>query len=43
MDLHEVGRRASRAELGNEQSCPARLGGVRRHPIYLVRPSHALD
>ncbi|MEV5826410.1 hypothetical protein AB0L25_12610 [Spirillospora sp. NPDC052242] len=42
MAFHEVGRRASRAELGNEQSCPARLGGVRRHPIDLVRPFHAL-
>lgn len=41
MDFHEVGRRASRAELGNEHSFSARLGGVRRHPIDLVRPSHA--
>ncbi|MCR3742347.1 hypothetical protein BS35_004912 [Actinomadura glauciflava] len=43
MVIHEVGRRASRAELGNAQTCPARLGGVRLHPIDLVRPSHALD
>jgi hypothetical protein len=43
MGFHEVGRRAIRAELGNEQSFSARLGGVRRFPINLVRPFHALD
>ncbi|MEU5884447.1 MULTISPECIES: hypothetical protein [Thermomonosporaceae] len=42
MAFHEVGRRAIRAELGNEQSFSARLGGVRRHPIDLVRPFHAI-
>jgi hypothetical protein len=43
MAFHEVERRASRAELGNERFRPARLGGVRRHPIDLVRPFHACD
>ena len=43
MSFHEVGRRAIRAELGNEHSFSARLGVLRRHPIDLVRPSHALD
>lgn len=43
MAFHEVGRRAIRAELGNEQSFSARLGVLRRHPIDLVRPFHALD
>ncbi|WP_344948418.1 hypothetical protein [Sphaerisporangium flaviroseum] len=42
MAFHEVGRRATRAELGNELSFSARLGGVRRRPIDLVRPFHAL-
>ncbi|MFC6883792.1 MULTISPECIES: hypothetical protein [Actinomadura] len=42
MAFYEVGRRASRAEPGNERSFSARFGGVLRHPIDLVRPSHAL-
>jgi hypothetical protein len=43
MALHEVGRRASRVELGNEYTFSARLGGACRYPIDLVRPFHALD
>lgn len=42
MALHEVGRRAIRAELGNEQSFSARLGGVLSHPVNLMRSTHAL-
>jgi hypothetical protein len=43
MAFYEVERRAIRAELGNEQSFSARLGGVRRLSIHFVRPFHALD
>ena len=43
MSLHEVGRRASRVEPGNEQSCSARLGVSCRRPVDLVRAFHAIN